>query len=126
MKRPRPKTLSKTAAKAAIPLQRRPPTRTSADPFKRRDPTDTIAAEEQYAHVYGKRVICETDTRGFPTPGNMSPAEIVVDAGDGFVPLWAKDTVLRWRFQEQSLSIFEDPTAAKASLTNLLGESILA
>jgi len=71
-------------------------------------------------------VICETDTRGYPTPDNKSVTEIVLDASGGFIPLWAKDITLRWRFQEQSFAFFEDPEAAKSSISNLLGEAILA
>jgi hypothetical protein len=71
-------------------------------------------------------VICDTDTRGYAAPGNRSPFEIVVDASEGFIPLWARDTTLRWRFQERSLSFFEDAQAAKAAIKKLLGESLLA
>jgi hypothetical protein len=51
--------------------------------------------------------------------------EIVLDASEGFIPLWAKDTTLRWRFQERSLSTFEDPEAAEAEIEELLGEALL-
>src|SRR5262249_54140352 len=78
-----------------------------------------------YVHVYGNRVICETDTRGYPTPGNKSLHEIVVDASAGFIPLWTKDTILRWRFQEHSMSFFADPESAKKAISNLVGEAVL-
>lgn len=97
-----------------------------SDPFQRRDPTSKLQADEQYVHVYGQGVICETDTRGYATPDNKSPTEIVVDASGGFIPLWAKGTTLRWRFQEQSLSFFENPEAAKKAISDILGEAILA
>jgi hypothetical protein len=76
--------------------------------------------------VYGNRVICETDTRGYATPDNKSLVEIVVDASAGFIPLWPKNTTLRWRFQDFSMSYFEDPEAAKKEIANILGEAILA
>jgi hypothetical protein len=77
-------------------------------------------------HVIGNKVICDTDTRGHATPGNRSPLEIVVDASEGFIPLWANDTTLRWRFQERSMDAFEDPQAAMAATKELLGEALLA
>jgi len=55
-----------------------------------------------------------------------SPLEIVVDASEGFIPLWAKDTTLRWRFRESSLRQFRNPSAAKTSIRKLLGEALLA
>ena len=54
-------------------------------------------------HIYGSDVVCLTNRRGHATPENRSPAEIVVDATDGFIPLWGPNAVLRWRFNEHSL-----------------------
>jgi len=51
--------------------------------------------------------------------------EIVVDASEGFIPLWEKGATLRWRFRDSSLSVFEHPSAAKAEIRNLLGEALL-
>ncbi len=98
----------------------------ASNPFRRRDPHAVVRAEEPYVHLYGNRVICETDTRGYPTPDNKSATEIVLDATSGFIPLWAKDTTLRWRFQEYSMSFFEDPEAAKREISTILGEAVLA
>ncbi|MEN9677083.1 MAG: hypothetical protein RIS76_2979 [Verrucomicrobiota bacterium] len=77
-------------------------------------------------HVFGNKVICDTDTRGYATPGNRSPLDLVVDASEGFIPLWANNTTLRWRFQERSMDAFEDPQAAMAATKELLGEALLA
>ncbi len=79
-------------------------------------------------HVIDRQhgVICDTDRRGHPTPQGRSPLDIVVDASEGFIPLWAADTVLRWRFRERSMDYFEDPAAAKAEIRNLFAESVLA
>src|SRR6266852_1886701 len=99
----RPRTTKKS--KAGKPLEnslelRSAEDSTASDPLRRRDPAAAVRAEEPYLHVYGHRVICETDARGYATPDNKSATEIVVDASGGFIPLWAEDTTLRWRFQE--------------------------
>jgi hypothetical protein len=127
MQRPGAKKKSKIGKQLAGPLQPRLKGDAAAhNPFRRRAPSAVVRAEEPYVHVYGHSVICETDTRGYATPDNKSITEIVVDASDGFIPLWAKETTLRWRFQESSMSFFEDPEAAKQAISNILGEAILA
>ena len=55
--------------------------------------------QEKYIHKYYNNAVCETDTKGHATPDGRSRTEIVLDATDGFIPLWAKDVTLRWRFQ---------------------------
>jgi Matrixin len=124
MKRARAKTRTEAETRSVVPL--RPRETASHNPFQRRDSASKLRAEERYAHVYGDGVICETDTRGYATPDNKSPTEIVLDASSGFIPLWAKGTTLRWRFQEQSMTFFEDSGAAKRAISNILGEAILA
>jgi hypothetical protein len=81
---------------------------------------------EPEVHVFGKGFVCDTDTRGYATPRGRSPLEIVVDASEGFIPLWATDTTLRWRFREHSLKFFQNPSAAKTDIRRLLGEALLA
>ena len=95
-------------------------------PFRLRKSDEAAREAEPQVHVFGHGVICDTDTRGHATPGNRSPLEIVVDASEGFIPLWAKDMTLRWRFQEQSMLAFENPEAAKTAIKELLGEALLA
>jgi hypothetical protein len=85
----------------------------------------TAKAEEQ-THILRPGAVCDTDPRGHALPRGRSPLEIVVDASEGFIPLWAKNTTLRWRFRERSMSYFANPTAAKKELRKLLGEAILA
>ncbi len=76
-------------------------------------------------HVYNKKVVCITDSRGFATHRNMSPLEIRVDATDGFIPLWAEDVTIRYRFRDRSIQrYFEDPDAAKTAILNLFGEAL--
>jgi hypothetical protein len=88
--------------------------------------SDGAARTESEVHVFGKHVVCDTEPRGHARPQGRSPLEIVVDASEGFIPLWAKDTTLRWQFRERSMRVFRNPTAAKAAIRRLLGEAILA
>ena len=97
-------------------------------------PTITLRKAEEAAHeaeplvhVFGKdkNIICDTERRGHATPRNRTPFEIVVDASEGFIPLWEKGTTLRWRFQERSLRFFENPDAIKTEIRRLFGEALL-
>lgn len=85
----------------------------------------TIADEESPFHSLGKNCICDTDSRGFSTPRKRSRQEIVVDASEGFIPLWDINSLLRWRFQERSVAVFKDPEAAKNEIRKLFGEALL-
>jgi len=77
-------------------------------------------------HVYGKDTLCVTNSRGYPTPENRSPAELVVDATEGFIPLWEKNTTLRWQFDDMSMEYFHNSDDAKDGLRTLMGEALLA
>ena len=77
-------------------------------------------------HVFGKGIVCDTDTRGHATPKGRSPLELVFDASEGFIPMWAKGSTLRWRFHEHSLKVFSKPAAAKTAIRKLLGQALLA
>ncbi len=96
------------------------------NPLQLRKPEEEFQEVESQIHVYGSGVICDTDTRGYATPKNQSPLELVVDASQGFIPLWAEGVTLRWRFQERSMRIFVDPEAAKTYIKELLGEALVA
>ncbi len=69
---------------------------------------------------------CDTEQRGHATPQSLSRERLVVDASKGFIPLWAENTTLRWRFRESSFQSFQNPEAAKAAAEQLLAEAILA
>ncbi len=97
-----------------------------SSPFQPRKTEDALLQAKSQIHIFGNGVICDTDTRGYATPRNLDPAEIVVDASEGFIPLWAKDMTLRWRFQEHSMNFFEDMEAAKTAIKILLGDALLA
>ena len=90
-------------------------------------PGKAASAQEDVVHLYGKdnKVVCETDSRGFATPDNRGPLDLVVDASEGFIPLWARGVTLRWRFQEATIRLFADPEGAKAYLRTLLGKGLM-
>lgn len=97
-----------------------------SDPFQRKRPEEVLMARAEYLHIYGNRIKCATDTKGYPTPRNEDRVRIVVDASEGYIPLWAEQSTLRWRFQTQSLAMFSDPAAAGTGIRALLGEALLA
>jgi len=96
------------------------------NPFELRQSKDAGRERKPRVHVYGQAVRCRTDVGGHATPQGRSPFEIVVDASEGFIPLWAIDTTLRWRFQPLSVALFQDFEAAKAEIRKLLAEALLA
>jgi hypothetical protein len=102
-----------------------PANRDYTDPFLRRPSNESAEGMDSEVHVFRNGVVCETDSRGHATPNNRAIAELIVDASEGFIPLWASNTTLRWRFQERSMRVFQNPAAAKAHIERLLGEAIL-
>jgi hypothetical protein len=90
------------------------------------DYEESSQAKESFVHIIRENIICKTDTRGFSTPQGKSMSEIVVDSSEGFIPLWEKNTTLRWRFQEQSFLNLENASTVKSEIKYLLGEAILA
>jgi hypothetical protein len=96
-----------------------------ANPFKRLSTASAKKAEAKDVHIIREGVRCDTEKRGHTTPRGRTPLEIVVDASEGFIPLWAKGTTLRWRFRNSSFAVFENPAAAKAAVEELLGQAIL-
>jgi len=126
-----PENARDAIAKGIMPLEIYPlaverATSQPANPFQLRQGDDASRAREPHVHVYGPGAVCATEKRGSATPRGRSPLEIVVDASQGFIPLWARNTTLRWRFQDRSLSVFEDAEAAKSGIRRLLGEALLA
>jgi len=82
-------------------------------------------AQKPHLHIYHCGAVCETDKRGYPTPENRNPTELVLDATEGFIPLWDRDTTLRWRFNEASMAVFLEPDAAKAFLRNKIRAALV-
>lgn len=81
-------------------------------------------AMESQVHVIRPGVICDTDARGHETPRGMSPLELVLDATNGFIPLWQPNMTLRWRFRERSLR--DDAEPLKNTIRGLLAEALVA
>jgi hypothetical protein len=97
-----------------------------ANAFQLREGEKPTREAESQVHVLGPGIVCDTEPRGHATPRGRSPLEIVVDASEGFIPLWAKNMTLRWRFRERSMNNFTNPAAARSEIRNLLGEALLA
>lgn len=97
-----------------------------ANPFRLQNASEAGRDAARDVHVFGNRVVCDTESRGFATPRGRSPLEIVVDASEGFVPLWATSVTLRWRFRESSMKVFKNPASAKTAIRKLLGDALLA
>ncbi|MBF0434364.1 MAG: matrixin family metalloprotease [Magnetococcales bacterium] len=94
------------------------------NPFKLRSKREVAEELKSLVHVYGKHanIVCKTEERA-PTPPRMN--ELVVGVNN-FIPLWDKGVTLRWRFQEQSMSVYANPTAAKNAIRQLFNEAIAA
>lgn len=99
---------------------------TGSDPFELAGDGPPADAKESSVHILRDGVRCDTERKGEEVPRGRSPLEIVLDASEGFIPLWAKGTVLRWRFRERSLRHFRNPLAAKAAIERLLADAIVA
>jgi hypothetical protein len=83
---------------------------------------ELVDATENQVQRLGEGIICRTDYRSV----KRDPTRIVFDATEGFIPLWAENLVLRWKFNEASLAVFQQPNAIKKKLRNLLNSAITA
>lgn len=86
---------------------------------------DKDAPDKDLVHRIGKNFICDTEGRGHPTPGGLDPAAIVLDATEGFIPLWYAGSILRWRFQERSFALAPNPERSKDTVRRLLSDALL-
>jgi hypothetical protein len=100
-------------------------TKPSVNLLQLKKPESAASASEPFVHVMQKGIRCDTEERGHSAPGGRSIIEIVVDASEGFVPLWEKDTTLRWRFRESSFKPFAKPAALKSAIEKLLAEALV-
>lgn len=94
--------------------------------FRLRPKEEVSKKLEATTHIYHCGARCETDSRGHSTPRGRSPLELVLDASNGFVPLWDMNVTLLYRFQEQSLAPFQDPEAVKNYVREIFGEALLS
>ena len=111
------------------PIKKQKPEKSEASnegAFKLRKEYKSTKDSETRIHLLRPGIICDTEPRGYPTPRGRSPFEIVVDASEGFIPLWAKDMILRWRFRERSMTDFLNLELAKGEIRKLFGEALLA
>ncbi len=116
----------KKAARKTRRTAKRKTTPRRSDPLRFASKEEAAENRKRHLHLYGKTgAVCDTDTLGHATPRNRSPVEIVVDASEGFIPLWDRNVTLRWRFNEPSMSVFVNPTAARGALRALFGDAIL-
>jgi Matrixin len=95
------------------------------DPFATRKTGADSKALDPDVHVFGNGHVCHTEKRGQLRRRGQSLFEIVVDATEGFVPLWAKGSTLRWRFNERSFRRFASPAAAKTAVRRLFAEALV-
>ena len=100
-----------------------------ADPIEIASVDAAPAKPKPEAHVYttgNSPIRCDTEPRGHATPEGRSPLEIRVDASNGFVPLWAKNVFLKWRFRESALASRPNRNAIKAKTRELMGAALVA
>lgn len=90
--------------------------------FALRPEEELARVTESQIHVLKKGMICRTDYRA----EKRDPFRIVLDATDGFIPLWEENLVLRWRFNMASLSVFQQPEAVASRIRELVGAAIIA
>jgi hypothetical protein len=98
----------------------------ASNPFAPRPNATLTPLSGSRVHLLKKGIVCDTEPRGHATPRGRSITEIVVDSSNGFIPLWAPETTLRWRFREASLEHLADPAVAKTEIRQLFAASVLA
>ena len=94
--------------------------------LRRRTGKRECTAANSRVHALGTGVVCDTDRRGFATPHGAPPDRIVLNASEGFIPLWAPNSTLRWRFRASSFEYFEDPQAAMDATRQLVADALKA
>ena len=94
-------------------------------PFDLSDPKEAAKLKLGHVHKLKEGFRCVTDTRGQANPKGMSKIELVVDATEGFVPLWEPNTILRWQFADGTLATFKDPDAAGRAIEAIFGKALL-
>lgn len=86
--------------------------------------TDTYT-DDDLVHLVSDGVVCDTEDRGHATPGGRSPLTLVVDATEGFVPLWHPGSILRWRLQERSFARASGAEEARAAVVEIMSQALL-
>lgn len=97
-----------------------------SNPFEPADRDSQPYRPTRELHSFGKKRLCGTGHKGTPDPIARSPLELWVHVGDGVIPLWEPNRVLKWRFHEPSTSQFANPEAAKTALRNYMDAAMQA
>lgn len=88
-----------------------------------------VVSEKQHddsqVHILREGIRCDTEKRGFNTPRDLSLTELVLHAPTGFIPLWAPNTTLHWRFQERSLRAFTNRAQVESYVRGILAEALI-
>ena len=71
-------------------------------------------------HRLNGEIVCTTE----PTASNPTPESLVLDATDGFIPLWARGSVLHWRFNFESLDQYARADELKEKYRQLFAQAI--
>ena len=75
-------------------------------------------ASDPQVHQLRRGIICRTERKA----QKRSPLSIVLDATEGFIPLWMSNQVLRWTFDDASLAAFQNPEAIKTRIRQVFAE----
>jgi len=112
-----------------------------ATPFLLADEDEIAARQKERRHIYGNHVICVTEAvassknewrsdvelmKRMRSRFGDARIEIVVDATEGFIPLWAEGSKLNWCFDAVSMQAFRDPAEAKKGIRALIHEAVEA
>jgi Matrixin len=95
------------------------------NPFQLRNANEAGELRKSQVQIF-RKFVCDTESPGRATPGGLSIEELVLNAPGGVIPLWEKNTTLRWRFRESSLAFFQNPAAAKTAIKDLFAEVVMA
>ena len=72
-----------------------------------------LPEQESNSYLLKPGVVCRTEPKKKTSRDDQPIPELALDATEGFIPLWSKNTTLRWRFRESSLAHFSNPSAKK-------------
>lgn len=103
------------------PNLRAVPDQGADDLFAPADEAGFLAVAEDTVHLFRGHV-CDTEHRGHV----KTAVELVVDATDGFIPVWQQNSTLRWRFQRRSLLRYRHPERVKDAVRSLFFDAVMA
>lgn len=93
--------------------------------YLERDENNPFAPAGPELHHYGENLTtCHTDSKGYATPKNKGRTELIIDRSEGFIPLWKKNSHLRWRFSPTLYNFFKSPERAMAGIRQLFAAGL--